>query len=69
MLRRGDDELDSWPVARLGRSDLAVIDDLTRMHVTARQLGCELVLREPCPKLVALLGFVGLLDVLHVELA
>ena len=42
------------------RPDLGVIDALARLHLVAKRLGCELVLREASDDLCLLLGLVGL---------
>lgn len=67
VLRRGDEELGSWPVQRLGRSNLAVLDELLKMQLAALRHGCSVALRDPCPKLVALIDLAGLASVLSVQ--
>ena len=66
MLLRGDDELASWPLLCQGRPDLSIVDELARMQLAARRLGCEIWLREACVDLSALLAFAGLADVVAV---
>ena len=57
----------SWPLAADGRVDLAVVDDLARLHLSARRLGYAVRLRHAAPDLSALLRFVGLAEVLQVD--
>jgi len=64
VLVRGDAELASWPLARAGRPDVSVVDHLARLQLTARRLGCSILLRDPCAELCELLELVGLSDVL-----
>ena len=47
--------------------DLATIDALARLCLTARRLGCRVELRGACPELRELLGLVGLGDVVACE--
>jgi anti-anti-sigma regulatory factor len=48
-------------------SDLATIDGLARLQLTARRLGRRVRLRDPSPALSELLDLFGLADVLRVE--
>lgn len=45
------------------RPNLAVIEHLARLRLTARRRGYELRLRDPCADLVGLITFVGLAEV------
>jgi hypothetical protein len=63
VLRRGDDDVAFWPLPVCGRPDMAVVDQLARLQVEARRLGCSICLRNVCAELVELLGFSGLDDV------
>jgi hypothetical protein len=47
-----------------GCPDLALVDALARMQLVAGRMGCSIRLREPCPKLLELLEFAGLADLL-----
>jgi hypothetical protein len=47
--------------------DLATLDALARLHVTARRLGRELRLQHATHELRALVAFAGLGDVLRLE--
>jgi hypothetical protein len=62
VLARGDAELASWPLEGRGL-DLAVVDEVARLHLAARRMGCSIRLRHACAELSALLAFVGLADV------
>jgi hypothetical protein len=47
--------------------DVATIDSLARLQLTARRLGLELRLRHASSELQDLLAFAGLRDVLRIE--
>jgi hypothetical protein len=51
----------------LSGSDLLAVADLARLHVAARRLDLQLVLRNASTDLVELIAFVGLSDVLRLE--
>lgn len=59
-LVRREAELPSWPLLRSGLPDLAVVDELARLQLGARRLGCSIQLRGACVHLVELLELVGL---------
>ena len=61
-----DAEVASWPLVCVDGIDLAVVDELARLHLDARRRGCSIWLRHACPDLVELLRLVGLADVLQV---
>jgi hypothetical protein len=67
VLRRGGADVGTWPVGAGAGSRLAVIEELARLHLGARRLGCSLVVRSASCELLGLLRLVGLLDVLSVE--
>ena len=48
-------------------SDVETVDRLAKLQLAARQLGVELVLRDPSRPLCELILFAGLADVLRVE--
>jgi hypothetical protein len=56
----GDVEVASWPLAGLDRPDLAVVNELARLQLAARRLGCSIRLRAACTELRELLDLVGL---------
>jgi hypothetical protein len=60
VLTRGPAEVASWPLARGCRPDLAVVDELARLSLAARRLGCSIWLRDACEELAELLELVGL---------
>lgn len=60
VLVRGGAELASWPLMACGAVDLAVVDELARVQLAARRMGCSIRLRDACKELVELLDFVGL---------
>jgi hypothetical protein len=64
VLVHGDAELASWPLVGRGRPDLAMVDELARLQLAARRLGCSVGLRQACPELLELLALVGLRAVL-----
>lgn len=47
-------------VAAVGRPDAGTVDALARVALTARRLGRSVMLRDPCPRLQALLVITGL---------
>jgi hypothetical protein len=60
VLARGEMEVASWPLDVGCRIDLAVVDELARMELGARRLGCSIRLRRPSAALVELLELAGL---------
>ena len=50
-------------VAEVGDPDVAIVDALARLELTARRLGRRIVLRDPCDELRQLLFLLGLSDV------
>jgi hypothetical protein len=69
VLVRGQDEVASWPLVRGGLPDLELVDELARLQLAARRLGCSNRLRHACPELARLLELVGLADVLNTDAA
>src|SRR5215211_6086887 len=60
LVRRGR-EVASWPLAgSAGRPDLRDVGVIARLHVIARRAGATILLRDPDPRLLELLDFVGL---------
>jgi hypothetical protein len=53
--------------AQIGDPNLATIDQLARLELAARQLGCQLRLRHASAALLELIELAGLEDVLRVE--
>ena len=51
----------------MGDSGLAAVDRIARTRLEARRCGCELVLCNPSPELLELIGFLGLRRCLGVE--
>ena len=51
----------------LADPDVGTIADLARLHLAARRLELEVVLRNASENLIELIAFVGLTDVLRVE--
>ena len=62
-LCRGDAEVASWPLDRSGHVDLAVVDELARLHLAARRMGYSIRLRDAGTGLLELLDLVGLKEV------
>ena len=50
-----------------GGFDLSVVDELARLQLAARRLGCSIVLRGVGVELAELLDFAGLTDVLPTD--
>ena len=57
----------SYDTTGLADPDVGTIADLARLHLAARRLELEVVLRNASEKLIELIAFVGLDDVLRVE--
>jgi hypothetical protein len=53
----------SWPLDLDWPPDLAVINELARLQLAARRLGCSIRLRNACPELWDLLELAGLVGV------
>lgn len=64
VLVRGEVEVASWPLVVTGRPDVTVADELARLAVAARRLGCSIRLRNASGELVELLDLLGLADLL-----
>ena len=60
VLWRDGEELTSWPLLVRDPVDLSLVDELARMQLAARRLGCAIELRDACPELLDLLDLVGL---------
>ena len=56
----GDVEVASWPLAGLDRPDLAAVNELARLQLAARRVGCSIQLHAACTELCELLDLVGL---------
>jgi len=64
LLIRGDAEVVSWPLLSGRHPGLSLVDQLARLQLTARRLGCSIRLRNEPAWLRELIGLVGLADVL-----
>ena len=53
-------EIAAWPLLGFRRTDLAVVDDLARLALSAKRLGCTIRVRDACPELRAMLQLAGL---------
>ncbi|HEX2701469.1 MAG TPA: hypothetical protein VHM89_14815 [Acidimicrobiales bacterium] len=60
VLHRDGVELASWPLDLGGRVDLAIVDELARLRLTAHRLGFTVRLRHAPRELVDLLDLAGL---------
>ncbi len=56
-----------WDTGELTDPDIGTVADLARLHVAARRLGSEVVLRNASDTLIELIAFAGLAEVLRVE--
>jgi hypothetical protein len=63
VLVHGDTEVATWPLAPDTPPDLAVVNELARLQLAARRLGCSIRLRNACPELWDLLELAGLVGV------
>ncbi len=64
VLRCGGEVVARWVLACPGRPDLGVVDEVARLQLAARRLGCSIRLRRASPELARLVELVGLADVL-----
>src|ERR1700712_3620697 len=64
VLVRDAVEIAAWPLETSERGTLATIDELARMQLAARRLGCTIAVRDVCPPLAALLELTGLVEVI-----
>jgi len=63
VLLRGGEEVDVWPVEGMGPPDAAVVDEIARLQLRARRMGCSIRLRDVSQELFDLLDLLGLGDV------
>ena len=63
VLLRGRSEVASWALAPRDRVDLSVVDDLARLQLAARRLGCRILVRSAGPGVLQLLDLAGLAGV------
>ena len=66
VLLRDGAEVASWALRCQGKPDLAVVDELARLQLAARRMGCSIWLRQACPDVLWLLRLAGLGDGLQV---
>jgi hypothetical protein len=62
VLRRGDEEVARWVLTSDGPADLGAVEEVARLALAARRMGCSLWLHHACPDLLGLLDLVGLGD-------
>lgn len=63
LLEGSDGDVVTCDTGALVAPDVATVDGLARMQLTARKLGCSIRLRNPCAELTELLALLGLYDV------
>ena len=63
VLVRDGIEVASWPLVGRGRPGLGAVDQLARLQLAARRLGCSIRLRDACPELWELVDLLGLTEV------
>ena len=64
VLARGEAEIATWLLRAWTPADLVVVDQLARLQLAARRLGCTIRLRSVCAELAQLLELVGLAELL-----
>ncbi len=64
VLGRDGVELTRWELVIERAPDLAFVDELARMQLAARRLGCTIAVPDACARLAALLDLVGLAELL-----
>ncbi len=57
-------EVARWPLER-DRGDLETVDEVARLQLAAKRLGCEIRLLDAKPELWELLELAGLTEVMH----
>ena len=67
VLLRAETELASWPLTVPDRHDLGVVDELARLQLAARRLGCSIRLRDVCSELSELLNLLGLAEAIGAD--
>jgi hypothetical protein len=65
VLIRDDVALATWPLSRR-RPALALVDELARLQLAARRMGCRIELRDPGVDLLAVLELVGLREIVPI---
>jgi hypothetical protein len=60
VIVRDGAEVASWRLVQQDRPALAVVDELARLHVAARRLGCTVRVRNAWAELLELLDLAGL---------
>jgi hypothetical protein len=60
-------EVARWPLRRQGPADLALVDELARLHLAAVRMGCGIRVWAPCPALLELLELVGLGEMVEAD--
>ena len=63
VLLRAGEEVDVWPVEGMGPPDASVVDEIARLQLRARRMGCSIRLRAVSRELFELLDLLGLGDV------
>ncbi len=53
-------EVATWPLTMTDRPTLAVVDELARLQLAARRVGCSIRLHDPDAQLAGLLDLLGL---------
>jgi hypothetical protein len=67
VLVHGGAEVASWPLPTQGRADVSLVDELARLQLAARRLGCSIRLRGACSEVsdvLDLLDLVGLAEII-----
>ena len=67
VLRRGDLDVATWPLPLFNRVDMAVVDQLARLQLEARRLGCSIRVCNASAELIELIGLSGLEEVVVAE--
>lgn len=65
VLLHDGSEVANWLFVRNGLTDLAAVDEVARLALAARQLGCALRLRGAPPALLDLFDLVGLIELVE----
>ena len=64
VLTRGDADVASWSLLPASRTGLELVDELARLQLEARRLGCSVHVRDAWAALAELLELAGLAELL-----
>jgi hypothetical protein len=69
VLTRGEVEIARWPLTFTGAPDVSVVDELARLQLAARRMGCTVRVCDAGEDLCRLLAFLGLAGAVGLQVA